>query len=153
MKIGDSKKNIRNFAIFISIILPILLVLMWVLSLENRVLYTIGSIIAIVFSWIGYYSQQKTDVSQENSLVQKSLSTGYKAEGAYKKFYSIGLFLVFLISIVGGIYTLIWGEMEFRYKIIIVGGVFFMGIAALIAGIYYWKRADTLLSGRFYSKE
>ena len=89
----------------------------------------------------------------QRSFGDKALSVGYKVGGWHLRLKSIGLFLTGIVLIALGVFfsflsdsfsgTL--GNSLYAFFIFLV-----IGLLAMLGGWFYWRRARSLVRGRFY---
>jgi len=88
---------------------------------------------------------------QQRSLGDKALSAGYKIGGWDLRLKAIGLFIGAAIFFVVAIYFLISsfgsGGSAFLFFFVLF---LVISIVNLLIGLYNWKRAKSLVKGRYY---
>ena len=90
--------------------------------------------------------------SYQKSLGDKALSVGYKFGGWTLRLKAIGLFATGVILIIIGILlsfvsSSFGGGLKSIYGFLLFS---LFGLLAILGGWFYWRRARSLVKGRFY---
>lgn len=156
MDVIESKAKNRNFLIFISILIPIVLILGWILyfteSDKNSSIKIVSTsvllIILLIWMWIRYYVQLKVDSNKSvNGKLKKATEIGNKIEGLSLTYQGVTSLIGSILLILGGIFVLIikFKELWWVGAILIIFGLAL--IYVFLSAIAFGKPK---LKGRYY---
>lgn len=160
-------ENQKNFVKWLQIIITVIfiigLILMWAgigtlkinnstqpITLGNKIVFTLISIILLSAIWIAFFYQQRNDqLNQENN---KAFSTLNKLSGWGTKIESIGNLIKYgiinIIIIIFGIFLSI-SLNNLTFLLISLVGLIIL-IMQISGFLIAWKRSKSLVKGRYY---
>jgi uncharacterized membrane protein YidH (DUF202 family) len=89
----------------------------------------------------------------QRSFGDKALLVGYKVGGWHLRFKSIGLFITGIVLIAAGIifsYISYSNGNPLKNSAYLLLVLILFGLLAMLGGWFYWRRARSLVRGRFY---
>ncbi len=87
---------------------------------------------------------ETTSQNLQEGTENKVLSTAYKVGGWHLRFKAIGSLIMGILLILAGIVLAVFFK---SWSALILPA---LGLVALLGGWLYWKRAKSLVKGRFY---